>query len=73
MWSYMVVIFEMCDHWLQRMFSGSAVDQVAYVRDWKMWAIYNYPQVERQAAMHSTSNNYHQCRSSSLKPLVLTH
>lgn len=35
-WSCMVVIFEMCDHWLQGMFSGSAVDLAAYVRDWKM-------------------------------------
>lgn len=58
----MVVIFEMCDPWLQRMFFVNAVDLVAYVRDWKMQAIYNYPQVEREAALHSTSNNYQQCR-----------
>lgn len=54
-------------------YKGWVLEVLLCVRDWKMWAIYNYPQVEREAAVHSTSNNYQQYRSSSLKLLGLMH
>lgn len=35
-WSYVVVIFEGGDSWLERMDFRSASNRMAYVRGWKM-------------------------------------